>query len=247
MFSAINAVDQRVFGRVYLVAKYDLLHRSLVKDVFTVFAKEDFSFAEQNINKIMEIKPNTESGNFLCWSNNSHIFPETLKEIQLFLEKYIDRFLFYAFLYEAEAKMALHDYNEALIRVAMAFENAVWLIMTDYLENKFKEKMNSLNEDEKNILEKRRDRLIDDFGRELGITLLSEIAPLLFCKETILQPSQIHKVQKALSMRNKLVHSKRTKKDEYFWNAAIFPQKQEHYYILYQASLQLGNYLKKIS
>ncbi|MDA0525492.1 hypothetical protein [Methanococcoides alaskense] len=106
----------------------------------------------------------------------------------------------------------------------------------------------SLRDDtEKEIFgEKYIDGLINEFGMKLGVTLLTKTVPFLFFNDDeILKPNEINDAIKAISIRNKLVHSKKTKSGDYYWSAYKYKDLIESYSILNKLTLKLAGLIRK--
>jgi len=246
---ACNAASHETFGGEGFkkISVYELLIEGLLVTEDIIIASEGFSFSKQEAESILSFIP-TMNVRLSSWSGFAQTVSEEIRqEVQEILSKYLDRMLFYELLFEAKSKARM-DSRGALIQATMAFENAIWLILEFEFEKKFLEVRDSLeDESEREILSKRRIKgTIEDFGRVVGLSRLIQTMPYLFFNENeMLKPTEIKDAALAITERNKLIHSKKTKSDDYFWSTWSQELLSKHYSVLYNLTLKLAPLIKK--
>lgn len=246
---ACNAASHETFSgeEFKKISVYELLIEGLLVTEDIIIASEGFSFSKQEAEGILSSIP-TMNVRLDRWRGSAHAVSEEIRqEVQQILNKYLDHMLFYELLFEAKSK-AITDSRGALIQAAMAFENAIWLILEFELEKKFLEVRDSFkDESERAILsENYIKKTIGDFGRELGLTLLIQTLPYLFFNgNEMLKPTEIKDAVNAIKARNKLIHSKKTKSNDYFWSTWNQEFLSKHYSALYKSTLKLSPLIKK--
>lgn len=246
---ACNAASHETFSgeEFKKISYYDLLIEGLLVTEDIIIASKGFSFSKEEAMSILSSIP-TMSVRLSRWSGSAQAVSKEIRhEVQEILSRYLDRMLFYELLFEAKSK-AKTDSRGALIQAAMALDNAIWLILEFELEKKFLEVKGSLkDESERAILsENYIKETIGNFGRELGLTLLIKTLPYLFSNDNeMLKPTEIRGAVRAISTRNKLIHSKKTKSDDYYWSDLERKNLGEQYSTLYKLTLKLAPLIKK--
>ena len=243
-----NAVSPHMFGgEIFKKISYlDLIFTYTISENI-IISDKDITISSEDVEILLSSLPIQNTG-LNTWIGHSKVNGELNQEIQECLIKYLDKMLFYELLYEAKSKAKIVDWRGALIQAAMALENAIWLIMEYFIYNKFMEVKSSLeSESEKMVLTDKYIRdIIDNFGRELGISMLIRILPYLFFNENeMIKPTMINKAVSAISTRNKLIHSKKTKSDEYYWSDLELKDLSNHYSTLYNLTIELAPFIKK--
>jgi hypothetical protein len=247
---ACNAASPKIFSgeEFKKIYDYDLLIGGLLATEDIIIASKGFSFSREEAESILSSIP-TMNVRLNRWADSGQtVSEETRHEVQEILSKYLDRMLLYEMLFEAKSK-ARTDLRGALIQAAMAFENAIWLILEFELERKFLEVRRLLkDEPEREILSgKYIKNTIEEFSRELGLTSLIKTLPYLFFNgnEMLLKPIEIRDAVSAISARNKLIHSKKTMADDYYWSEFKQEDLGKHYSTLYKLTLKLIPLIKK--
>jgi len=229
------------------ITNYDLLIEGLLVKEDIIIGDSNFSFSEDEVESILGTIP-TMNETMSRWTGLDVQVDDTMKEkVQVFINKYIDQMLLYDMLFEAKTKIKT-DPRGALIQVVMAFENAISLLLEFEFEKRFIIIQNATQDvSEKAILTNNYlEDIIDDFRRKLGLTCLTHTFPIIFSNNNdILKPSEIKKAVSAISTRNKLVHSKKTRSDEYFWSDSKQEDLRTHYSTMYKLTQKLAEFIIK--
>lgn len=247
---ACNAASHETFGgeEFKKISVHELLIEGLLVAEDIIIASEGFSFSKQEAEGILS-SIQTMNVRLSRWRGLAQTVSEEIRqEVQQILSKYLDHMLFYELLFEAKSKAIIEDSRGALIQAAMAFENAIWLILEFEFEKKFLEVRDSLeDESERAILSKNHIKdTIEDFGREIGLYRLIQTLPYLFFNDNeMLKPTEIKDAVSAITARNKLIHSKKTRSDDYFWSTWSQELLSKHYSALYKLTLKLAPLIKK--
>jgi hypothetical protein len=244
--SSCNAVSPYFFqgGDIKTMNRF-LMFEDLKLAMDVVIAQEGFSLSKEQAGFILKCYPfRLKLSN---WQYAAAIPSlKDIKEAQSVLDN-SDQLLFYELLYDAKSKEMQGDIRGALIQASTALESLIWLVLEGGFRIRFIEVKDKLDErEEKNLLsDKKIGEVIRDFGRELGLTQLLESIPYLFLTDDDRpKPSEIAKAIKAISLRNKLIHSsKNPKSGEYFWREKHSFNK--HYSALYGFIFKLGSSVRK--
>jgi len=243
-----NAVSPHmIVGEIFKKISYSDLITTYAVSENIIISDEDFPISTEEAEILLSSLPIQNMG-LDRWSGNSKMSGELNQEAQECLTRYLDKMLFYELLYEAKSKAKIVDWRGALIQAAMALENAIWLIMEYCIYDKFMEVKSSLKyEPEKMVLtDTYIGEIINNFGRKLGIHLLIQILPYLFFNENeMIKPTVIKKAVSAIETRNKLIHSKKTKSDNYHWSELESKDLMNHFSTLYNLTIELAPFIKK--
>lgn len=222
-----------------------LIFKKLLVDESVLVVPRPFKFSNVQVEEILMKIPPMEIGSAALLGDGKPFDDKTINEIQNILDNFLDRMLLFELLFEARS-LEFENPRGALIQAAMAFENAIWLVLEYEFERKCLAAKESL-EDEHEISfisEKCIKSLVKDFGRQLQLTLLVRSVPFLFHdSENILQPSEIRKVLQAIKARNKLVHSKKTSLDDYYWFEMKWEDLKMHYKLLEGLTRKLAAFI----
>lgn len=246
VLSACNAVSPFFFQGIAIktITEFDLTFGNLHLATDVIVAEAGFSLSREQAECILKSYPVRLK--YSKWSSAGGIPSlEDIKEAQRVLNN-SGQMLFYELLFDAKSKEMQGDVRGALMQASAALESLIWVVLDINLGARFFAAKDNLHEEsEKRLLSDKNIReVISEFGKELGLTLLVETVPYLFLTSAERpKPSEIDKVVKAISWRNKLVHSKKTKSGEYFWREKYDFGK--HYSDLYGFVFKLGSFVRK--
>lgn len=246
---ACNGASPHMFsGRMYEKIPIEELFNEFLHSEYIIISPKGSSLSTKQAETILSSVP-TRRQRLDSWTRSVQMEnDEVIQDVQEILTKYLDRMLLYELLFEANCKARAQDWRSAFIQMAMAFESAIWLILDFEFRKKILKVKDSLTDDtEKKILtEKYIETSINKFGMNLGVTLLTTTLPFLFFDgDEILKPNEIKDAIKAISIRNKLVHSKKTKGGDYHWSVYGSKDLTESYRTLNKLTLKLAGLIRK--
>lgn len=165
------------------------------------------SIREQDIWKISLGELRVRQG--WSWSGGIENITETeRKEIQSFFDIHLDKYFSHELCFRTRQSAFRYDYRSALLWDVIALETLINLIYNNWFDN-------VVIQENKNI-PNRANKLRDNIARDLELTSIVQlISYVAIPKEK--QPSDevIQKAVKAISVRNKITHSLRSKTGEY--------------------------------
>ncbi len=246
VLAACNAVNEALItgNIVKAIDELDLTSERLCYADITIISPEDAHLSEGEAERI--ITKYAATLKLRSWSFISRSFFGDIEQVKKVFVN-LDRLLYFELLFEARAKAEQLDFKGALIQTVIALDHLMWLILDIFLGDKIQTvKQNLRSKEEQTILSNNKvNRLIEELSRVLGTTLLVQTIPYLFFSDSQRPtPSKIDDAVKAISFRNKLIHSKKTPSGKYYWQTAETDVASKHYRKLYEFTYLLGVHVK---